>query len=56
MTKIELIAKAVDAAAEGDIDTVEQCFDIVAGWITPEKYEIDCILAKLCEVADRIRP
>lgn len=53
-TKIEVIATAVKAAREGDIETCERMFDVVAGWVisAEDKYAIDCIIADCCAIAD----
>lgn len=54
MTKMELISKAVRSARYGRIDDVEAAFDILTTLeISDEdKYEVGCILANLCAIAD----
>jgi hypothetical protein len=57
MTKTALISKAVRAALDGDINTVEMCFDEANVMLLPgeEKLEVDLIIADCCLIADRVR-
>jgi hypothetical protein len=57
MTKTALIAEAVKMALHGNIDAVEACFDKANEMLmtTEEKYEVDCIIADCCAIADKVR-